>query len=377
MTRRPRILFSTRDPGSAGHILALVEAFSREPRFDVDVAASGIGLQVIQRAGKSPYPFILADGRDHLEYDEDPSPLITEAEQLLGRVEPDAVIAGLSSLGVGVDEAVLAAARVPTFAMQDFWGDVNLGLGIPAGLYFVIDEEAATLTRQRWGVEALVVGSPKHARYSTFNVQRLRQAGREFLGVREDEKVIGFFGQSPAIAGHAETFQDLVAAVARIRAHAVLLLREHPKFPGDSQADISLACRHGLRVTDVTNQGDPETWLASCDVVTTPFSAAGFDHAYLSAYSAVPIGTVLYLMSNADLRDFASRVSGMKELPSVRRGIGGVVDRREDLLTGLESALTREKATAYFEASKSLAKGDPVEKIIETVEQRLSARAGL
>lgn len=377
MTQKARILFSTRDPGSVGHILALVEAFSQHSRFDVDLVASGVGLSVMQRLGKSPHPFIFADDRDHLEYDEDPSPLIAGAERLLAAIQPDAVIVGLSSMGVGVDEALLAAARVPTFAMQDFWGDVNLGLGTPAGLYFVLDEDAAALTRRRWGVETLVVGSPKHARYSTLDVVHLRQAGRAAIGVREDEKVIGFFGQSPRIPGHEETFEDLVKAAARIKPEVLLLLREHPKFAERSSEHSSLARRHGLCVADVTNRGDPEGWLAACDVVTTPFSASGLDHAYLSAYSPVSIGTALYLMWNVDLRDFACRISGMKEFPIVRRGIVEAVKSRENVLTCLENALSAEKATAHFKASKSLGKGDPFKKIIEAVERNFSADAAV
>ncbi|MFQ5801312.1 MAG: hypothetical protein ACE5JQ_00260 [Candidatus Methylomirabilales bacterium] len=373
MTRKLRVLFSSRDPGGVGHILILLQAFRKDGRFDVYLAASGAALSMLRQTGELPRPFILADGRDHLEVGEDPTPLTDAARRLLDEVRPDAVFACLSSFGVGIDEALLAACKVPSFAMQDFWGDVNLGLGVPARLYFVLDDYALKLTKERWGVEAVAVGSPKHARYNALDVAALRHTARKSLGVNGDDKVVGFFGQSPDIPGHESAYQDLVRAMGELVPRPLLLLREHPKFVVLGRDHISLANRVGLKVADVTNDRDLEAWLAACDVVTTPFSACGLDHAYLSAYSQKPIGSVLYLMTNDEIRAFSQDVSGMKQFPIVERGLGKVAGAPEEVSLWLRDALYGESVTAYFEASKSLRTGeDPSRIIVETVGQRLS-----
>ncbi|MGB0383236.1 MAG: hypothetical protein ACPGWR_00305 [Ardenticatenaceae bacterium] len=375
MSRKPKILFSARDPGAVGHVVALLEAFSQDGRFDVDLAASGTALNLLKQAGKLPYAFRLVDGRDHVQDNDDPTHLLEATARLLVKSQPDAVFVSLSSFGIGIDEALLATAQVPTFAMQDFWGDVNLGLGVPAELYFVLDEYAVRLSQERWGVNAIAVGSPKHARYADFDVVALRDATRRSLGVGNEEKIVGFFGQSPMIPGHELAFQDLVKATAALNPRPLFLLREHPKFLAEfydlHKRHLWEAKKLGLKVVDATAEPNPEAWLASCDVVVTPFSLCGLDHAYLSAYSQKPIGSVLYLLTNHALRAFAEQVCGMKQFPIVEQGVGTAVEMPNKLSTSVENALRRESAFAYFEASKSLQKGNPIKKIVAVVEQTL------
>lgn len=375
MSRKARILFSARDPGAVGHVIALLEAFRQDGRFEVDLAASSPALDMLREAGELPRPFALLDGRDYLEADEDPAPLLEAASQFLKNTQPDAVFVSLSSFGVGIDEALLATARVPTFAMQDFWGDVNLGLGVPAGLYFVLDEYAVELSQKRWGVHAVAVGSPKHSRYADLDVVALRRATRRSLGVDDEEKVVGFFGQSPTIPGHESAFQDLVKAMAALRPQPVFLLREHPKFPALQEEHISVAKELGLKVASATNERATEAWLAACDVVVTPFSLCGLDHAYLTAYSQEPIGSALYLMTNDEIRSFAQRVCGMKQFPIVKQGMGQVVETPDAVHPTLESTLSNEYVNIYFGASKLLQRGDSFQIIVGVVSQELSIDA--
>ena len=373
MSRKPRILFSSRDPGGAGHISILLQAFRKDGRFEVDLVASGVALAMFQKLGESPRAFAFQDGRDHLQVGEVPTPLMDAARRLLEEARPDAVFTCLSTLGVGIDEALVAACQVPSFVMQDFWGDVNLGLGVPAGLYFVLDDYAARLTRERWGVDTVAVGSSKHSSYTALDVMALRHRARRSIAVSDDEKVIGYFGQSPDLPGQEAAFQDLVKAMGELKPQPLCLLREHPKFLDSRKEHVSLAHDAGLMVADVTGEPDVEGWLAACDVVTTHFSACALDHAYLSAYATRPIGTVLYLLSNQEIQEFAAEACGFPVFPTVDQGLGTVVKDTESIVPLLTSALREPERAAYFGASKGLQQwSNPCQAIVDTVFKTLS-----
>lgn len=374
MSRPIKVLFSARDPGAVGHALALVEAFRGDGRFEVSVTASGVALRMLRDAGVPVRPFVMSDGREHFaDLTENPAPLLAAARQVMEEIRPDAVISSLSSFGVGVDEALLATADVPTFAMQDFWGDVNLGLKVPAGLYLTLDEEAARLTEERWGARALAVGSPKHSRYAGLDIAAVRREVRASIGAREVDSLLGFFGQPPDIPGHEAVFRGLLEAVTRLVPRPRLLLREHPKFTQHTEGHVSLVRQAGLTVTDVTAESSVERWLIACDVVATPYSACALDHAYLSAFSPEPIGVALYLLCNPEIRAFMREVCGFDRFPTAKNGIGLVAEKPSEILPLLQDALTLKGRTGYFKASKHLRVGNPCQTVIETVAAGVTA----
>jgi len=167
-----------RDPGAAGHVQALWQDLCRAGWDAVHVAASGQALRMLAGAGVPAEPFAATDGTEAVAPGGNAEPLLNAARALLDRVRPEVVLTVLSSGGAGVDEAVAAAAACPVFCLQDYWGDVNLQLGVPAGLYLALDEYAVDLTRLRFGLPAVAVGSPKHAAYAGLDVQGLRRAAR-------------------------------------------------------------------------------------------------------------------------------------------------------------------------------------------------------
>lgn len=372
MNQKYRILFSARDPAAVGHTISLLKAFRNDDRFKVFLAASGAALAMLRQVGEAPREISFLDKRDHVRIGENASPLIKAASDLINEVNPDIVFTSISSFGVGIDEALLATARVPTFAMQDFWGDVNLGLKIPAKTYFVIDDHAEKLTVERWGVRAIAVGSPKHALYERINIPILRQNTRTALGVKDTTKVIGFFGQSPEIPGHEAAFEDFIRALRLMQQNVLLLIREHPKFGVHKESHIALAKRFGLDVVDVTDGPNVEPYLSACDLVVTCFSLCGLDHAYLSAYSSVPLGSALFLLSNEGIRRFALDVCGSIHFPTVKKGMGQIAESPSDILEKIKQALSNEHVRSYFEASKLLHRENPSETIIKTTERVLS-----
>lgn len=328
---------------------------------------------MLRVAGESPRSFAVEIHHDYLEACGDASQLIAKAQIVLDEVKPDAVFVALSTLGVGIDEALLAACQVPSFAIQDFWGDVNLGIGTPADVYFVLDEFAAQVSRERWSVNAIPVGSPKHTRYQFLDVDLLRQETRYKLGVGSDRPIIGFFGQSSGIPGHEAAFSDLVGAVSDLESWPLFLLRDHLKFPDDRHAHMKLLIETGLTAVDVTNESSAEDWLAACDVVVTCFSTCALDHAYLSAYARHPIGTVMYALCNPEIQAFVRELCGFLVFPTVRQGLGKVAKNTASIKPLLELSLANREVAAYHAASKQLSTTASLQRIVDTVMEAIDA----
>lgn len=358
-----RVLLSGRDPASVGHIMAIANDLRQSDLFACRIAASGVALDMLRRSGEDPIPFSGVREETGSGGDGGNDKLLDEARRLIQDVAPDAVIASLSTFGVGVDEALVAASDVPTYVMQDYWGDVNLGLGVAADLYFAMDEYAVALTRKRWGLESVAVGSPKHTLYGDVDIRSLRRAGRDALGIGEGDKAVAWFGQSSEIPGYRDVFLTVLSSLQRLSVRHKVILREHPKFACSDSKRMEDIRAFDLDVVDVTGREEAEQWLAAADLVLTPFSLCGLDHAFLSAYSEEPIGTTIYVVTNRPIQDVSRRLWGMDVPPLVHKGIGTVVFHGAELVDVIERGLGEESRLAYFNGSKGLIQEDPLPKI--------------
>ena len=61
----------------------------------------------------------------------------------------------------GIDEAVIALTKTPTYLFQDFWGEINTFFGGKPDSVFVLDEYAKALNEKKYMVASHIVGSPK------------------------------------------------------------------------------------------------------------------------------------------------------------------------------------------------------------------------
>jgi len=359
----PKILLSARDPAGVGNVIPLAQYF-KEEGFDVQIAASEPAAGILHSMDINVIKFEIP----HVQHKKDASLLNQMSRELLQTVSPDAVIVSLSSFGAGIDEALLATAEVPTFAVQDFWGDVNLTLDVPAGLYFVIDDYAVRLSKERWGVKAVAVGGPKYTLYSQMDILSMRRKGRYLAGVGKNECLVGWFGQSPEIPGHEDVFLDMIQAFSGLSGQRCkLLLREHPKFLEAHYAHMGAINDLGIDAFDATENESSEQWLAACDVVITPFSLCGLDHAYLSAFSPIPIGTVLYAMTNPEIRDFSQQIAGFVRFPILERGLGSLVRDAAEFKNYLQRSLQPQVKETYFELSKQMRMENSLNKIYQYV----------
>jgi hypothetical protein len=370
-----RVLLTARDPGAAAQIRAVGPALRADARLEVALAASGPAFELLEAAGERPRRFAPAGGAAHVPAGGDATPLLDAAADLVGTVDPDVLLVGISSLGVGLDEALLArAAGRPTFALQDYPGDANAVGRAYAGTYFVRDEAAARLTRERFGVATVAVGSVRHAAYAALDVARLRARARERIGAAAGQAVLGFFGQPAEIPGHEAAVTHLAEALARRPEKPLVLLREHPKFPDHRERHAARLRAAGVFVHDAA-EGDVESWLAGCDVVATGFSHCSMDYAFLAAWSREPLGSVLFLLTTEEIRRFMREYAGMARPDGAAAGLGLLAERPEEVEPLLARALTPEERGRFHEASRRLPREARLDLIADALVEAGRARA--
>lgn len=265
--KRIRLLLSAHDFGGGLGIGRIAEAAASDHRFKIDLVADGPAAELFRKRGLA----VTTVDAGRAENKASASQLIALARDVLAKLNPDVVLVALSGPEAGLDEALLAAVTppVPTFALQDYWGDVNMTLGCAAATYFVVDSFAAELTRARCGSEAVVVGSVKHADYGQRNAFRERQAARARLGIEPERSLVGFFGQPLwSVAGYAETIASFAAAIARQAPQAIAVYRPHPT---EKQADLQRI--HELsgaaRNWRIDGCGDVEHMLSAADLAAS------------------------------------------------------------------------------------------------------------
>ena len=372
--RRARLLLSARDPAGAAQIRAVLPALRASRRFTLRLVASEPALEMLDAAGESPVAFALPDGATHVDAGADVALLLAAAARLVREHEPDALLVGVSSLGVGLDEALLAAAGDrPTFALQDYPGDANAIGSAYAGLYFVRDDAAARLTHARFGALARPVGSLRHAAYAALDVPALRAKTRASLAVRDDRPVVGFFAQPAAIPGQREAFEHLVAAVTEVAPGALMVLREHPKSLEQARMRLAVLREAGIEAHDASHADHAEPWLAACDVVTTCFSHTSMDYAFLSAQCERPLGTVVFLLSAPATRRFM-REAGLVTPDGVDAGLGLTAESPTEVMRLLRAALGEDARRAYHAASRRLPARADIDAIVRTVAEAAEAR---
>ena len=321
MQRRIRLLVSARDPGAALSAREIVRLAMGHPRFDVRLVASEPAYSIlkderlcVQRADAVTVASL---------HEAHSSRLFEKMRALVRDFDPHAVLVGLSSPGAGLDEMLLALAdgRL-TYAVQDFWGDINFTLGVLALTYFVIDAEAARLTRLRADVRTVRSGFVKYASYAELDALRLREESRAALGLNGDTQLIGFFGQPLwRIPGYAETLSAFGESKRQINDRSVLIYRPHPKESYTDHTEAARVLRRAAGDAFVETALPTRSLLAACDIVVSCFSSCGYDGLMLNRFSPVPLASVVYLMFEPGLRDWFQTHTGLSEMPPARDGL--------------------------------------------------------
>ncbi len=338
VTPRPlRVLFSARDAGAAKHIREFASAAMADERFDATAVAVPPALHLMHEVGlPATAGYAGTVGRAD---DEGALSLMRTAEALLDQVRPDAVVVGVSGPELGLDEALTACAgSAVCYAMQDYPGWVVEGFGSPAPTYFVVDEVAAELTRRRYDVRTVVVGSAPHAAWGTVDTAELRSRGRSALSA--GGPILGFYGQ-PAwfLPGYERTLERFAAASAATVPQATLLYRPHPKETEAQRLHcLSLLGAAGMRVT-IDPIPELNASLCAVDMVCTCYSSCARDLMYLQRLSSAPLGAAVFLMVEPDLRRHHVGDTGVECPDYAEQGMALMAGRPDEVETVLAAAL--------------------------------------
>ena len=318
---RPRLLISASDQAAADAIRPIVHAARRH----------GIEHRVVAGEpahGRLRKASIEADLFEHCRI-ADPQTrearnLVSAASRLIAKYQPDAVLVGLSGPDAGLDEALLMAAdgQLPTYAVQDFWGDVNTVMPARPGVFFVVDDYAAELTGRRVRSDIHVVGALRYVDYGEFAPDQMRTRARSQLGLANGRMLIGIFTQALwHIDGYGAQWKTLIALLAGIDCPPTALVRRHPRDTEEQALTIrNMLGSAGIASVDASGL-TIEQAICACDVVCSAFSSVATDLCYLQRYAQRPLGTPLLLLFASDLRRHFEGQCGFATHPFVNAGL--------------------------------------------------------
>ena len=308
--------------------------------FNAVIVAAGAaaGILALHSVSHINGSLITTDSRDS----QSAADLAIWAESLLDREQPDLILTGLSGPEAGMDEALLVVATVPTFAIQDFWGDVNATLGRPAGTYFVGDEFARRMTIERGAARAIVTGQPEYELSVPVNPEACARKIRRHLTLDATEPLVAFMGQPLwDFSGYAETVEMFIAACTEIATIRRIVYRPHPKETEDAFGTVThFAERHGIRL-DLDRGDSPTELTAAADILTTAFSMSGQDKIMTNLMADVPRGAVIFMM-HPELRQVFQGLTGLEQHPLVDMRLAAFADSGPSCRQQLEALLQTE-----------------------------------
>lgn len=354
-----RLLISARDAGAAHHLAPVMRLAMRDPAVQPVLVASEPALGIL-RALALPVQAVAVDGTAQLQ---------ALAHQLLEAYRPHAVLTGLSGPDRGIDEALLAAARVPTFALQDFWGDVNAAFGRFAMTYLVRDALAADLTLQRSGSAALVVGSTPQQRLPGGTRQRLwrrRLRAREHL--RRRQPLLLLCGQPLwDRPGYRQTLIDTLQQLPSGR----LLVRPHPRENAADRRRLRLLLGRHCRIRWHFSRTPLNVELAAADLVLSAFSNTGLDRALLNLVAPTAAGVPVYLLHDRQLRTLFHDWTGLRRHPLVSLGAAVGIERRSMLRGTLDAAAAAPQPYRCAQGARALrGPADAAQRVLDAVTGR-------
>jgi len=333
-----KLLITARDPATADAIRPLLGSLLADSRFQAEIVAENPAFKLLRfDAEKENIPISLF--QQCLGQEE----LITRCSELMLAKKPDAVLTGISGPDVGIDEGILSVLgeySVSSYSIQSYWGDINETLSGRPNTLFVIDDYAATITRQRCQAEVVITGALKYADYEKIDTLSMRQQFADTVVRKLDEKLLGFFGQPLSeIQGYSDSIDMLARVTKELAIKCRIVYRPHPKETQKSRREtLSLFHARGMEViVDENEDGFPA--LCGVDIVISAFSTCGYDAIYLNRWSRLPLNTTLFLSFDQQLSHWYEEYSKLSRVPMANEGLVTNVSRGIDLGNAIHRGL--------------------------------------
>ena len=244
------------------------------------------------------------------------------------------------------------------YVLQEYWGDI-IDCDLPPGSvlrYFVRDDFAATLTKPRVGNSPVhVVGCPRYSLYETWDLLAIRKDVRDRLGVSSGQQVIGWFGQSPAVAdAYRRTLEKFVETVAA-KPLLKVLYRPHLRESAEQiRLTESIFRQHGVPFITVVEE-DTMRCLCAVDVVATVFSNCVADAIHLNRISPIPLNTSIYFLFDAEMVNYHVRHTQLSCPPLASQRAALIATDVNDLATSLDLATDPAQLTSAWQRTAQVA----------------------
>ena len=369
-----KLIFTSKDTGSAGHIASLA------------TAAPAHGKQSLIVAEGAAHTYLSALDVQHFSADKWLAPSFGEATRTadvakaISRIMQSGasiVVCGRSAQeDAGIDQTVILAARqlgIPSFVVQDFWGDVWAEDCRPDH-YLVIDELAAQVTRERTSASVHVIGSPKHVQYRNIDFRNLRQRGRATIGLAPDVITVGYFGQDLLhLSGYHQVLGDIGDIVGR-RDRVALFYKPHPRETKASRLNSMVRLQKSGAHPVLAENLTIETAIASADVVLSCFSTVGLDAAHMMCTPDSPKVSIICADYPEDVSCFWRPVTGLSAFPLVIDGIALPAFDRNTLEAAIQTGLTALERGRQANACRAIFGNpdDPIEKAYKLIDKVLN-----
>jgi hypothetical protein len=305
-----KLLITVRDPSPAVSTLNLYKQIKKSCEFQVKILAQSPADRLLR--DKIPASDMICLPLEPSRTWGDPQFLLLKENcaAILKEFKPNAVLANLSSLGVGVDEVICDLKNgFKVFCFQDFWGDVNPDAKAWPDMYLVTDEYAVVETRKKFSGAIQVVGKLKYEAYQVGDLEAEAAKGRLninhlFLGQPLWE--ISDYGHS------LEKFREFV--------QGGVVYRPHPKESAAELLEVERIFK-GHEDFKILRDFSLETLVLNSERVYSSFSTACYDAVYIKkllrrskpeVYFWIPEGTKIW--------ETYTRLSGLEHIPADSEG---------------------------------------------------------
>lgn len=306
-----QLLCSARHPAGCDSLITVLKHI-RDNNNDWEIVAL-IDIDILQRFQtklSSRLKTVVTIPVQKLSVDE----LSTLVDQTIQTFNPDAALACSSGPDVSIDEVLLyrAKGRVRSFLIQDFWGDVNLGLGVTADTIFVCDGTAFELTKKKVNANIVVTGPLKqivdeHEILIEPPIENFRDNRRRIL-------IVGMSTVWDA-PGYRENIESILFALRSVELTDQIVYRPHPL---ESEKNFrELEKMFAAADLDVTWERDSNIFnsILRTDLLITAYSSVGFDAVLYGSLYSRDVAKVIYWLHNPDLYAFFQRYTGLKRMP--------------------------------------------------------------
>lgn len=244
------------------------------------------------------------------------------------------------------------------YVVQEYWGDIIDVDLLPGSLlqYFVRDDFAASLTMRRAGNSLVhVVGCPRYASYEGWDLPEVRKDVRDRLGVPSLQKMIGWFGQSPAVKdAYRRTLEKFVETVAA-RPLLKVLYRPHARESAEQIEYTELLFRqHDVAFVTVLDEGTMRC-LCAVDVVAAVFSNCIADAVHLNRISPVPLNVSIYFLFDPEMRAYYLHHTQLPLPPLASQQAALITTNEDDLMASLDRAIEPAHLIATWQRAAQVA----------------------